>query len=802
MIATGDTLLAKKVMLSGLGEGEAPPPQMAAALQAAALNEVDEQLLTAPGAGAAKGLSLDGALMSLWGDGKARVWQAQIRQARTGKPLVLEIPGRSITAAALSPDGRHAATASVASGNTADADAVAHVEFWSLSGATAGTTVQFRSYAVGDLLADIRSIKYHPGGKRVILASGSGPALLIATANGDLQRVIGDETGATTAVFSPKGDAILVADTQGGVGLFGADGAPVPNFRAVQVDKGVVTTARFTESGARFVVGTDKGKLSVYSAVSGEKLMTLPGHSKAVTGVAFSPDSSMIVSASKDGTLRLWEHGITAGHLLRTLRTTRPDAATSAVNAVAFGTDGDTIVAARENGTISMLDLAGKKLIRKTPAGREQLIPRTPGGQGIWRALSTRAQVIATLEPLEDPVDVFGDVFFAVAAWHAGSDRPVARIKVRNPYDIMFSDDGTRLAVLDEVGDGVAISIVATEGGALMTRQPIFIPAPPDDTSAGKNGKDIPVWTSLSADGTVMIIVMKSSRLVAWRGGDSLVDIPVPRDHPLAVNNAGLLYVDLPIAFSVGGPMRFAMSSQGQPMVAIHDGTTGKLSAQVKSAGNVETMLFAPDGRTIFVGNDDGSGAIFDTATGRVRVRLDGRHDNAIGYAAFNADGTMLVTASIDGAARLWLTSDGSLLHALVDEGNSIADAEFSHDGKRLITGAENRIATLWDVATGKPLTVLPGPLKSGAITGWFSRDDKRAITLSDDTTLRTWNIDTPVASYDSLFRNVCNNGGLATDDRSDAGIDSAARQVCRDRAQPANGTWRDRMMKRLGLRR
>lgn len=787
LIARGDTLLAKKIMFAVLGDGEAPPPEMAAALQAGVLNEVDQTVLTAPGAGAVEGLSLGVGVMSLWADGKARVWRTP-----TEPPIVLEVPGREITATAMSPDGKLAAISSVPR-DYASASNSPRLEIWTLPDTASDAPARIKSYKVDGMYADVGSIKYSPDGKTLIISKKRRDApALIDTATGKVTGFVGSEAEATTAIFSPDGSKILITADDGTIAIYDAK-TLVTIVGPIYVEKGIVTTARFSDSGARFVVGTDQGKLSVYSAFDGEKLLTLPGHSKAVTGVAFSPDSSMIISGSEDGTLRLWEHGITAGRLLRTIGTAEPGTAASPITAVAIADDGDTIVSARENGTISVLNLTGKKLVGTAPLGDEHLVPAQGDEVSIWAASAPRAQAIATYT--SNATDKGGH---RVSVWKVGQGQPSAEIKLGAiPADVQISDDGSRLAVLSQDASVTTISIIDTKSGALVTGKPIVFPTP----LPGNDPPDVPIWTSLSADGSMMIMVFQASRLVAWRGGDRLVDIAVPSNHPLAVYIGGPLYVDLPIVFSVGGPMRFALSTHGHPIVAIHDGATGKLTATVKSSANVETFVFAPDGTAIFVGNDDGSGAIFDPQNGALRVRLDGQHSNAIGYAAFSDDGRTLVTTSVDGSARLWEARTGRLLHSLGNDGGIIANAAFSHDGRRLITGAENRVATLWDVATGKRLTVLPGPLKSGAITGWFSADDKSAITLSDDTTLRRWNIETPATSYRTLHDDACKDGGLTAQEARDAGLPDTARLACSARAGSA-GRLSDEMIEKLRLRR
>ena len=61
----------------------------------------------------------------------------------------------------------------------------------------------------------------------------------------------------------------------------------------------------------------------------------------------------------------------------------------------------------------------------------------------------------------------------------------------------------------------------------------------------------------------------------------------------------------------------------------------------------------------------DGAPLIYDAATGARRHELTG-HLARVAALAFGPDGTTLVTASTDGAARIWNTATGALLSTFV----------------------------------------------------------------------------------------------------------------------------------------
>ncbi len=66
--------------------------------------------------------------------------------------------------------------------------------------------------------------------------------------------------------------------------------------------------------------------------------------------------------------------------------------------------------------------------------------------------------------------------------------------------------------------------------------------------------------------------------------------------------------------------------------------------------------------------------------------------------AAFSPDGGRIITASIDGTARLWDGETGTPLAVLKGHTNGVVTAAFSPDGERVVTGSWDGTARLWVV--------------------------------------------------------------------------------------------------------
>jgi WD40 repeat protein len=134
---------------------------------------------------------------------------------------------------------------------------------------------------------------------------------------------------------------------------------------------------RATLSPDGTVVATAKGRdADLWSATTGELLHRLVGHTGLVTDVEFSPDGTMLVTASVDHDGRLWDVG--SGRLLDVLR-----AHFFPVRTASFSPDGRWVVTASQF-TAGLWDVATGRLVLYLQGNTQPLTGAVFSGDGAW----------------------------------------------------------------------------------------------------------------------------------------------------------------------------------------------------------------------------------------------------------------------------------------------------------------------------------------------------------------------------------------------------------------------------------
>jgi WD40 repeat protein len=118
-----------------------------------------------------------------------------------------------------------------------------------------------------------------------------------------------------------------------------------------------ITSAALSPDGKHIVSGGyTESSLKLWDISTGKEIMTLAGHTKNIDSVAFSPDGSQIISASRDNSIKLWE--VDTGKEIRTFT-----GHTGPVLSATFSNDGRYAASGSSDKTIKLWDVSSGKEI-------------------------------------------------------------------------------------------------------------------------------------------------------------------------------------------------------------------------------------------------------------------------------------------------------------------------------------------------------------------------------------------------------------------------------------------------------
>jgi WD40 repeat protein/tetratricopeptide (TPR) repeat protein len=181
------------------------------------------------------------------------------------------------------------------------------------------------------------------------------------------------------------------------------------------------------------------------------------------------------------------------------------------------------------------------------------------------------------------------------------------------------------------------------------------------------------------------------------------------------------------------------VAAGGDNTARVYDATTGALQLEVKDpAGQIRCAAFSPDGTRIATtcGEGDAPGVkLWDSLTGK--PLLEWKTDSRPTRLAFSADGTRILTGSIEQAVNVWDARTRKLLleaKGMMSDESSVA---FSPDGKRIVAGRMEGTARVLDARTGAVLLELKGRpqvantfyMITGVLCVAFSPDGTRIAT-------------------------------------------------------------------------
>jgi hypothetical protein len=157
---------------------------------------------------------------------------------------------------------------------------------------------------------DVFALGFSRDGRSLLAAGGigaeSGRAVLFETTTWSRTASIGDELDAVLAAgLSPDTTRVVLGGPTRLVKVFSNPGGEILHTFRKPTDW--VTAATFSPDGLLTAAGDRFGGLFLWETRSGSEFLTLRGHTKAITAIAWLAKTDSLVTAGEDGTVRVWD---------------------------------------------------------------------------------------------------------------------------------------------------------------------------------------------------------------------------------------------------------------------------------------------------------------------------------------------------------------------------------------------------------------------------------------------------------------------------------------------------------------
>jgi WD40 repeat protein len=156
----------------------------------------------------------------------------------------------------------------------------------------------------------------------------------------------------------------------------------------------------------------------------------------------------------------------------------------------------------------------------------------------------------------------------------------------------------------------------------------------------------------------------------------------------------------------------------------------------------VIAAAWSSDGTRVLSASHDGAVRVWDASNWTERLSL--QHDGPINGAIWNSDESRILSWALDGTARVWDADSGAELFTLSHAdgtASSVVGAAWNEDETRILTWSWDKTARVWDAGTARLLVTLNH--EASVLGAAWNDPETLILTWAKDSTLRVWEADT-----------------------------------------------------------
>ncbi len=496
----------------------------------------------------------------------------------------------------------------------------------------------------------------------------------------------------------------------------------------IVLDNAATRTA-ISGDGRMFATVDDRGHVRLVTLGENRQSLELVGHQGTPVGLQFSDDGKTLITASADGSLRIWNTA--DGRLRARIDTPAP------ISAMTLAAGSTQVVVAGGDAKLRAFAIPTLGTRQLLAATRFSIAATSPDGKwlamawsdGTVRVLSLGTEnVLKTWKAHERGVTALafrsdsGELLTAsrdhlLKLWAPGEWNQTATVELpdQTPTAACHLPGGRRFAIAD-----------ANDHMVVWNADTMDAPAPMPQQTESEAATTAIIALVSSSDGSTLYAASDSGAVQALSTENGQVRYTF--DH------AGGLHG---LAISADGTVLATAGKDKQ--VRLWNSADGQPAAQAVLAGfdaPVTSVVFANQTQLV-AGSADGRVLVFNTATG-IATQAFARHQGAVTFAAVvPGDSPMAITGVDEHSFMQWPI----LAHRAValPSPNVTTVIAMSGEGLQVVVANKEGTAQQWDLVAG---TVVKEFKHAAAITAVAATSDgTRLATAGEDQVVRLWNM-------------------------------------------------------------